>query len=63
MLGKLFNRSLKDKNIEDNAEDGGLSCEVSEGNLKTLLGLNVILCSESNCAGQFYVKLKQARVI
>ena len=63
MLGKLFNRSLKDKNIEGNAEDGGLCCEVSEGNLKTLLGLIVILCSDSNCAGQFYVKLKQARVI
>jgi hypothetical protein len=27
-------RSLED-NVENNAEDGGLACEISEGNLKT----------------------------
>jgi hypothetical protein len=27
----LFCGSLKDKNVERNAKDGGLACEVSEG--------------------------------
>jgi hypothetical protein len=31
------------KNVERNAEDGGLACEVSEGSLKMLSGLFAIL--------------------
>jgi hypothetical protein len=31
-------RSLED-NVENRAEDGGLTCEISEGRLKTLSGL------------------------
>ena len=38
MLGELFCRGLGDKNVEDNAKDGGLACEVSEESLKTLTG-------------------------
>ena len=36
-------RSLEDKNVEGKAHDGGLGYAVSEGSLKTLLGLFVIL--------------------
>jgi hypothetical protein len=35
-------RSLEDK-IENIANDGGLSCEISEGGLKTLMRANAIL--------------------
>lgn len=34
----MFCRSLEDKNVASIAEDGGLACEVSVGNLKTLWG-------------------------
>jgi hypothetical protein len=27
---------MEDKNVESNAKDGGLTCEVAEGTLKTL---------------------------
>lgn len=37
MLGELC-ESLVDKNAEDNAVDGGLAWEASEGHLKTLSG-------------------------
>jgi hypothetical protein len=42
-FGELFHKNLEDKNVESNAEDGGLACEVSEGSLKTLLEPVVIL--------------------
>jgi hypothetical protein len=32
----MFYRSLEEKNVESNAEDGGLACEISEGRLRTL---------------------------
>jgi hypothetical protein len=35
-------RSLED-NVENSAEDGGLSCEISEGKLKTLFRAIAIL--------------------
>jgi hypothetical protein len=35
-------RSLED-NVENNAEDGILACEISEGKLKTLFGAIAIL--------------------
>jgi hypothetical protein len=38
----MLYRSLED-NIENNAEDGGLVCEISEGKLKTLLRAIVTL--------------------
>lgn len=35
-LGELFCGSLEEMNAERNADEGGLACEVSEGNLKLL---------------------------
>jgi hypothetical protein len=32
----MFCRSLEDKNVESSVEDGGITCEISEGQLKTL---------------------------
>lgn len=43
MLGELFLRSLEDKNVEGNAEGGGLACEFLEGSVKTLPGPFAIL--------------------
>jgi chaperone required for assembly of F1-ATPase len=34
---------LEDKNVENNADDGGLAVEISGRSLKTLLGKFVIL--------------------
>lgn len=42
-FSELLCRSLRDKNDEGNAEDGGLACEVLEERIKTLLGSFVIL--------------------
>lgn len=39
----MFFRSLEDKSIDSNADDVGLTCKVSEGGLKILLGPTVIL--------------------
>lgn len=39
----MFWRNLEDKTVEDKADDECLTCEVSEENLKTLLGLFVTL--------------------
>lgn len=53
MLGKLFCRSLEDKNVEDNAEDGStrekseVPCEVPEKSLKILLEMFAILNYDS----------------
>jgi hypothetical protein len=47
ILVKLFCRSLEDKNVEGNAEDGGLPCEVPEKSLKILLGMFAILNYDS----------------
>jgi hypothetical protein len=38
----MLYRSLED-NVENNAEDGGLACEISEGRLKTLIKAIAIL--------------------
>jgi hypothetical protein len=38
----MFYRRLEG-NVEDNADDEGLACEVSEGGLKALVGAFVIL--------------------
>jgi hypothetical protein len=35
VLGELFGRSLEDKNVQDN-ENQGLACDVLKGCLKTL---------------------------
>ena len=35
-------RSLED-NVENNAEDGGLACEISEGRSKTLIKVVAVL--------------------
>ena len=43
MLNELFCRSLEDKNVEGNAEDGGLACEDSEVSSKSLLRPFIIL--------------------
>ena len=45
-FAELLCGSLGDKNVEGNAEDGGLACEVSEQSLKTLLGPFVILIED-----------------
>lgn len=39
----MFFRSMEDKNIESNADDGGLSSKVSEERLKILPGHLVFL--------------------
>jgi hypothetical protein len=40
-------RRLED-NVENSAEDGGLACEISEGKLKTLFRVIIILdCVDS----------------
>lgn len=39
----MFCKSMEVKNIESNANDGGLVCGVSEGSTKTLLGSFAIL--------------------
>ena len=39
----MFCRILEDKNVESNAEDGGLDDDISGENLKILLGLFAIL--------------------
>jgi hypothetical protein len=38
----MFCRSLEDY-VENSAEDGGLSCEISEGKLKTLFRAIAVL--------------------
>ena len=38
----MFCRSLED-NVENSAEDGGLTCEISEGRLRTLIRAVAIL--------------------
>jgi hypothetical protein len=38
----MFCRSLED-NVENSAEDGDLSCEISEGRLKTLFRAVAVL--------------------
>jgi hypothetical protein len=38
----MFCRSLED-NVENNAEDGGLACEISEGRLQTFIRAVAIL--------------------
>lgn len=43
LLGELILTSLEGKNVEGNAEGGGLACEFSEGSLKTLPGPCAIL--------------------
>ena len=35
----VFCRSLEDENVEISAEDGGLTCDVSEATLKTVRAL------------------------
>jgi hypothetical protein len=42
-ISGLFFRGFDDKNVESSAGDGGLACVVSEGRLKTLSGIFVIL--------------------
>lgn len=39
----MFFKNSEDKNFESSAGDGGLECEASEGNLKTLSGPSAIL--------------------
>ena len=41
-LCRMFCRSLED-NVENSAEDGDLSCEISEGRLKTLFRAVAVL--------------------
>ena len=41
----MFCRSLED-NVENSAEDGGLACEISEGKLKTLFRVIIVLICE-----------------
>jgi hypothetical protein len=42
LSGKFF-RILEDKNVEGNAEDGGLACETSGGSLKTIRALAILI--------------------
>lgn len=40
-IGFIMPFTLEDANMEINAEDEGLTCKVSEGNLQTLSGPSV----------------------